>query len=212
MPGASPCSSELWPLIDETLEELCQAYNSGRLVPILEADVEGFAYHLLVTKLRGDASRVHLGTRVVGGRENAQYDMAIGRVVSTEEQKQGLLKHAGDQMDARMRKLLTSKALLSGFRPAVAAEIVLEFKLFAVGFDAVQLREHWVQALEDIEKLAALKDVCPDGRAAVLFDDHGYLTAARRDAIVARRSGDDHDMRIYVFERTDERSIAVKAM
>src|SRR5581483_2252683 len=115
MTEANPSGTDWWPLIEETFEELCRAYNSGRLVPVMEADVEGFAYHLLVTKLGGDASRVHLGTRVVGGREKAQYDIAIGRVVSTAELKQGLLERAGDQMDAKMRKLLGSKSLLSGF-------------------------------------------------------------------------------------------------
>jgi hypothetical protein len=50
----------------------------------LEADVESFAYLLPVTKL-GEMHRASVGTRMVGGRENAEYDIAIGRVVSTKD-------------------------------------------------------------------------------------------------------------------------------
>jgi hypothetical protein len=45
-----------------------------------------------------------------------------------------------------------------------------------------------------------------------MVDAHGYLTPSSREAIVGRRGGDDHGMRIHVFERSSERNHAVKGI
>jgi hypothetical protein len=45
-----------------------------------------------------------------------------------------------------------------------------------------------------------------------MVDDHGYLTPSHREAIVGRRGGDDHGMRIHVLERSSERNLSVKGI
>lgn len=59
----------------------------------------------------------------------------IGDVLETEKLKRLFVERAGDALDQRMRKLILSRSVRSGFRPAVRAELVLDFEHFAKGFD-----------------------------------------------------------------------------
>ena len=65
-------------IIEELLQTLSQDYTSGIFVPILEADVVGYLYHLWILRF-GSASRVHLDTRVCVN-PNKKFDFVIGEV------------------------------------------------------------------------------------------------------------------------------------
>jgi hypothetical protein len=94
------------------------------------------------------------------------------------------------------RKRLESDVRLP-FRLAIDGKIILEFKHFASGFDNGQLAEHLRMATSDIEKLACLGRICPEGRAIVLFDEKGYLTGKRRQPLIDKRNSRDQRLRIY---------------
>jgi hypothetical protein len=56
-------------------------------------------------------------------------------------------------------------------------------------------------AISDINKLAAIRNKYPEGRALVLYDDVGYLIKARRDEIIKARGIDDRSLRIYFISK-----------
>lgn len=191
-------TDDRWSIIEEALTALCVAYNGQRFVPLLEADIAGYAYHALVTQRQGDASCVHLDTRIVGPSDNDKYDLVIGECVTTDERKRAIAAKVGDGLTEHMRKALMSKSMMAGFRPAVRADLIVEFKAFVSGFDHGQLGVHMRQAMKDVEKLRALASVYPGGRAVALFDNSGYLTASRLEQIIALRA-DDAPLRVYVI-------------
>ena len=65
-------------IVDELLQILSQDYVNGRFVPILEADIVGYLYHLWISKF-GDARKIHLGTRICSA-PNQKFDFVIGEV------------------------------------------------------------------------------------------------------------------------------------
>lgn len=197
----------LWGLVEGEFDTLCRACDSGKLAPLLEADLAGYAYHAILTKLDQDASCVHLDTRVDGLSGNDKYDLVIGGCVTTDERRRLTLEKGGDDLPQEIRRFLASKAALSEFRPAVKPDLIIEFKFFAAGFTPPQLHEHLVQALRDVKKVGALVTLCPETRAVVLFDDADYLTAARREQIAAARSAVDPKLRMYLFQRTSAREM-----
>jgi len=193
--------ADLWTLVEGEFDTVCKAYNGRKLSPLLEADVAGYAYHAILMKLDGDASCVHLDTRLFGPSGNEKYDLVIGECIDTEERRRLALEKGADSIPEEVRRFLASKAALSELRPAVRADIIIEFKFFATGFTPQQLREHQMQALKDIRKVGALGTLCPEGRAVVLFDDTGYLTPTRQEHVVAARDADGRNLRIYLFQR-----------
>lgn len=192
-------TDDRWSIVEDALTVLCVAYNGGRFLPLLEADVAGYAYHAILTRRDGDARSVHLDTRLVGPSDNDKYDLVIGECVTTDERKRAIAANVGDGLTERMRKVLISKSMMAGFRPAVRGDVIVEFKAFVSGFDHGQLAVHMRQAMKDVEKLRALTSVCPEGRAVALFDNSGYLTASRLEQVVAVRA-DDTTMRVYVIK------------
>jgi hypothetical protein len=64
--------------INELLQMLSKDYANGKFVPILEADVVGYLYHLWISKF-GDARKVHLDTRICIA-PNQKFDFVIGEV------------------------------------------------------------------------------------------------------------------------------------
>jgi hypothetical protein len=164
-------------------------------------------YYLLVSGRAGDASRVHLSTRLAGTDGKEKYDLVIGDVLATETLKHLFVERVGDKLDERMRKLILSRSMRSGFRPAVRGELVLEFKHFAEGFDPQQLRVHAEQAIGDVRKLSELARLCPKGRGVVLFDEKGFLSRGWLDKITVARGADDPDLRFYLFEPGEEEKL-----
>jgi hypothetical protein len=168
-----PITARHWATVEGAFSRLLDAYTATRAVPLLEGDVAGYVYYLLVSASAADVSRLHLSTRLAGTNGKEKYDLVIGEVLETEILKRLFIERAGDKIDERMRRLLLSQSVRSGFRPAVRGEIVLEFKHFAKGFDPQQLRVHAEQAIDDVRKLSELAELCPEGRGIVLFDEKG---------------------------------------
>ena len=65
-------------IIEELLQTLSQDYTNGDFVPILEADIVGYLYHLWILKF-GSASRVHIDTRICANPDK-RFDFVIGEV------------------------------------------------------------------------------------------------------------------------------------
>jgi hypothetical protein len=128
----------------------------------------------------------------------------IGEVLEAETLKRLFIERAGQKIDERMRKLLLSRSVRSGFRPAVHGELVLEFKHFAKGFDPQQLRVHAEQAIDDVRKLSELARLCPEGRGVVLFDEKRFLQSGWLEKVMAARSADDVELRLYLFEPDEQ--------
>ncbi len=197
-----------WRLVETAFDRVCAAYNARKFTPLLEADVAGYIYHALVTALDGDASRVHLDTRLLGHAGNEKYDLVIGKCAGTEEQKRPFLNWVGDNIGEARKKALALKSMLAEFRPAVRGELILELKLFAVGFTPPQLSGCLKEGIGDMRKLEALASSCPEGRGLVLFDDHGYLTPPRQQEILGARSNEDLKLRFYLFKRNGADELA----
>ena len=60
------------------LESLCCDYNSKAFLPILEADVAAYLYHLWISKF-GEAVSLHLDTRVYQ-KPKSRYDFVVGKI------------------------------------------------------------------------------------------------------------------------------------
>jgi hypothetical protein len=197
MPGVLD-SGGLWSSVEEGIARLCDAWTNDRLLPLLEADFAGYLYHLLVTDCGGDARFIHLETRLARSGSRAKFDLVIGRVLTTTDQRESVLDSAGFPEDAR--RFVLSKTSLPIFRPGVLPMIVLEFKGFPVGFTFQQHAVHFKEALDDLSKLKTVADVCPHGRGVVLFDGDGYL-GNRIGALLEKRSAEDGRIRVYVCSR-----------
>lgn len=190
-----------WELVESILKDLCDAWGDGRLSPLLEADIAGYLYHVLVKRFSGDARLIHLDTRLYRANQKQKYDIVLGPVVSTEDQKEAVLKNAGKHLSDDQRKIILSKRSLSGFRPSINAKLILALKLFAYGFSHEQHAEHLRQAVDDIKHLGTLSKYYPDACAAVLFDGDGYLTQSRKERLREIRDATDSSLRIYVCQK-----------
>ena len=69
--------------LEESLQVLSKDYAGGDFIPLLEADVVGYLYHILVSKL-GSAAKIHIDTRICID-PNKKFDLVIGRVSSRVE-------------------------------------------------------------------------------------------------------------------------------
>lgn len=63
--------------LEITLSKLIQDYAGGNFIPILEADIVGYLYHLWISQF-GKANDIHLDTRICGS--NKRFDFVIGNV------------------------------------------------------------------------------------------------------------------------------------
>jgi hypothetical protein len=132
---------------DVVLEQLCDKWTQEDYQVLLEADVSGWLFHLLMLDPTVTANQVHLDTRVTGAIPNEKYDLAIGPVNSEED------------------------------RPSVNPLLVAEVKVFPeVGFTEQQHRVHYEHVLQDdLRKLAVLANSVQD-RVEVLVDGHNYMS------------------------------------
>jgi len=60
------------------LENLCRDYNSKSFLPILEADVAAYMYHLWVSQF-GEAANLHLETRIYQ-KSDCKFDFVVGKI------------------------------------------------------------------------------------------------------------------------------------
>jgi len=197
---------EIWKIVEASCEELCLACNEAKHEPLLEADVVAYVYHILIASFGGSSRHLHLDTRVYGADQNEKYDLVIGDVVGSKEQKKTVLTRLEVEKHERVeefRKILKSDSVVQGFRPAVKADAILEFKLFAQGFSPQQQRVHLDMVIDDVRKLNAIKAICPAGRGIVVFDDASYITKPRLDKILASRGTQDSALRMYLIQRKD---------
>ena len=143
----------------ERLREECLVNGYEAL---LDADVSGWLFHLLVTQSGVDPLQVHLDARVSGA--NGFYDVVIGPLAT------GIYE-----------KPCT--------KPELVVEVKLFPR---IGFTDQQHRVHYEHVIkDDLRKLAVLGKTV-GFRAALLVDGYGYLTGTysrqnRRDFLVAVR-------------------------
>jgi hypothetical protein len=178
---------------------MCDASKARRFTPLLEADIAGYLYYLHALAAGGNASHLHLNTRLYGAPEKDKFDFVVGSVLAAERQAAMLkvLERTGSESD---RKFAASKAFANQLRPLIRADLVVEFKFFAPGFSAQQNREHLGQAHEDIARLRSLAKLYPDYRGVLLVDTQNYLNEVRRQDLVRARGEDDQKLRIYVCD------------
>ncbi|MDK1030201.1 MAG: hypothetical protein QGD96_12870 [Anaerolineae bacterium] len=124
----------------QSLQDLCNDFNSGRFSPILEADVSAFIYHRLITN-GCEANTAYLATRICGEAERSRKpDIVIG----TLNKSQACIKpvlicelkvfqrwgHSDQQMRQRISGILSDDiptlAELSSDLPLGRIEIVVD--------------------------------------------------------------------------------------
>jgi hypothetical protein len=190
-----------WPEFESALSQLCEAWNASRFVPLLEADVVGYLYLLLLVRSDGDASCWHLDTRVRGAEAKDKFDLVFGPISSGEERRAQLLQRLDDKLSEDQRQALNSRMFLERLRPAVEASLIVEVKFFATGFTPQQHNVHFVHALEDVARLGTLARACPNGRASLLVDAESYLKVERRKRLIEARGPQGSDLRLYLCEK-----------
>jgi len=63
--------------IAEVMDNLCSRYNSAEFVPLLEADIARYLYHVLVTQKFIDLARIYLDSRAIGAERNQKFDIIL---------------------------------------------------------------------------------------------------------------------------------------
>ncbi len=117
--------------IAEVMDNLCSQYNANAFVPLLEADIAGHLYHILLTQKLIGLAHIHLDSRVLGAERNQKFDIVLGPIETREDG-----------------------------RPAVRAQAVIEIKSFLRGFTDPQHRVHFEHVLnDDLPKLSRIP--CP---------------------------------------------------
>ncbi len=196
MAAAGSC----WEQFEKCLSEMCGASTGRRFTPLLEADIAGYLYYLYILGAGGDASRLHLDTRLYGAAENDKFDFVVGSVLTATEQQTAMMKVVKDRGSEGERRVVASKSFAAQLRPLIHAEMVVEFKLFAPGFTPQQNREHLRQAHDDIVRLHSLAEFYPDRRGVLLVDTRNYVNKVRRQDLVRTRGEDDEKLRIYLCD------------
>lgn len=187
--------SELWGLIEDTLEDLCSAWNSKKLVPLLESDIVAYFYHLVACRTEGDVSWLHVETRMLNDGKRKP-DLVIGPSRSTQQQKGFFLETANEEVPDNIKRILRLRHTNRYFLPAIDAKIILEFKLFRTPPKIKSI-------LRDTIKLSCLKQDCPEGRASILFVDDGFQFNYEKCEMKIRtaRGFDDPNLRIYICKK-----------
>lgn len=192
-------NEEFWSDLEERLTQISVARQSGRFVPILEADMSGYLYFLFVQQREGDASKWHLDTRVLGAAANDKFDLVHGDVLDSSRRQAAIVSQLGDSLSEEHRRMVASKVFAALLRPAVQPTLILEVKFFAPGFTPQQNREHFRHAIEDIQRLKTLRTLYPDCRAMILVDCLSYTNGHRCDQLLTAAEDDD-TLRLYLCD------------
>jgi len=133
-------------ILETVLKRMCSEFTQHDYHFLVEADVSGWLFHLLLLEPSVTANQVHVDTQARGAMKNAKYDVAIGPVSD------------------------------DGVRPCVDPVLVVEVKVYPeTGFTDQQNRVHYEHVLkDDLIKLAVLAGVVPD-RVELLVDGREYL-------------------------------------
>src|SRR3990170_100213 len=129
--GNGPSGPKLWNNMERAFDQVCAAYNARKLMPLVEADISGYLYHVLATQSGGDVRLIHLDTRVLGAAGNEKYDLVIGGVVGTEDLRR-LVENIRGKLDEVKEKQVPSRFEVEKLRPMIWPDLVLEIKLFAI--------------------------------------------------------------------------------
>lgn len=155
--------------------------NSGSFKPILEADLQGYLYHLLLSETGFTARDVHLNTRLyVSKNDNDKFDLAIGKIVNRKTDK----------------------------RPSVDPEVVVEIKMFASGFTNQQKCRRFRGISEDMDRLADLKVNKKTLLIQLVYDDTGHLVngnrgESRKQKLIQHCESLRRDVRLILVCRKD---------
>jgi hypothetical protein len=147
------------------VKEMCQLNEHGEYAPILEADLVGFLYHLILRDSLCSPGKIHLDTRIIGSEnDNYKFDIVVGEVRRRDDG-----------------------------RPAISPEAIIEVKVFPEGFTDQQHRRRFEHILDnDLRKLGSLR-MRPLFRVEFVFDQVDYLAGTyastnREQVVVGRRN------------------------
>lgn len=165
--------------IKKLVKEMCNLRAQGKYVPILEADLSALLFHLILSRHKAALHRVHLDTRVIGAHNNNdRFDLVIGDMCQRKDK-----------------------------RPAVSPEVIIEIKMFPIGFRDQQHRVHFEHILnDDFRKLGTLQ-MKTAMKVEFIFDEVNYLGGIyhrenRKGVIVSVRKSTDTRIKI-VFARKE---------
>jgi hypothetical protein len=197
-------------LFVQALEELCKAYQNNTFIPVLEADIAGYLYYVLVKKSAGDSSRIHLSGRISTSEGKRKYpDLVIGDVwnISQQMRSYGELVQSDNlkisMLKSEALKMVQSKGFRERLKPFTATiEVAVEIKPFLKGFSSQQLWHRLKNAREDLEALAIR--VSAKVRMLLTFDDVGYLMRpspkTRLNQLIELRDSLDPGIRIVYID------------
>jgi hypothetical protein len=185
---------------------MCAASAAHRFVPLLEADIAGYLYYLYTIGADGDATRLHLDTRLYGASDNDKFDFVVGSILTATELQQAMVKALEGTGSERDRRIVASKSFSAQIRPLIRADLVVELKLFAPGFTPQQNSAHLQQARDDIERLRTLAKFYPDSRGVLLVDTRNYVNEVRRLDLLQVRGDGDRKLRIYLCDLGGDRA------
>jgi hypothetical protein len=151
--------------IQDLVREMCRCTRSGEYAPLLEADISGFLYHLILRRGLCAPRTIHLDTRIIGSENrNDRFDVVVGNVQQHEDG-----------------------------RPAAYPDAVIEIKMFPEEFTDQQHRVHLKHILDDdLTKLGSLQ-LKTAMRVELVFDQVDYLGGnyagrKREEVIVTKRN------------------------
>lgn len=135
--------------LTKTVGYLIKKITSKQFSPILEADVVGYLYHLLIQKNICKAHLLHIDTRVAFGPNGAKVDMAVGKLIPVGSKE----------------------------TPAVAARMIIECKVFVEGFGSGRrggaYSSLFSRDLPKLRKYAIANKKCR--LVMLILDEKGYL-------------------------------------
>jgi len=194
------------PTITKALDKLCRAYQNKDFTPILEADIAGYLYYILVKQNAGDSSNIHLSGRIPAKEGKKKYpDLVIGDVWQISEQVRSYEEWIQSE-DTKISVpksqaliMVQSKGFQERLKPMTATvEVAIEIKPFLRGFSNQQLWHRQKNTRADLEALATR--VSAKVRILLTFDEVGYLTRAspktRLNQLIELRDSLDPEIRI----------------
>jgi hypothetical protein len=200
-------TSENFPsAVGQALNELCRAYRDKTFEPVLEADIAGYLYYILVKQNAGNSSSIHLSGRIPAKEGKRKYpDLVIGDVWHISEQARAYEQWVQSE-DTKISVprsqaliMVRSKGFQERLKPMTATvEVAIEIKPFLRGFSSQQLWQRLKNTRADLEALATR--VSAKVRILIIFDELGYLVKAslktRLEQLIELRDSLNSDIRI----------------